>query len=72
MCPSVLSDHSLACRLEQAEGLANAHFVDTRLGSYPSRAQGGSKWQELTQCTTARARHARNLRARPPPDANRF
>lgn len=44
MRPSMISDHSLACRLEQAEGLANASFVDTRARLVPD---SGAQWIEV-------------------------
>jgi hypothetical protein len=44
MSPSVITDHSLACRLEYAEALANARFVDTRANVMPD---SGAKWIEI-------------------------
>jgi GNAT superfamily N-acetyltransferase len=41
---SVISDHSLACRLEQAEAVANARFVDTRARLMPD---SGAEWIEV-------------------------
>jgi GNAT superfamily N-acetyltransferase len=40
----VLADHSLACRLERAEGLANAHYIDVRARLMPG---SGAKWIEV-------------------------
>jgi GNAT superfamily N-acetyltransferase len=44
MRPSFVSDHSLACRLEQAEAVANARFVDTRARLVPD---SGAEWIEV-------------------------
>jgi GNAT superfamily N-acetyltransferase len=44
MSSSVITDHSLACRLELAEALANARFVDTRASIMPD---SGAKWIEV-------------------------
>jgi len=44
MRPSVISDHSSACRLELAEALANARFVDARARLVPD---SGAQWIEV-------------------------
>jgi len=41
MAPEILADRSLSCRLERAEGLANAEFVDARARLMP---ESGAKW----------------------------
>jgi len=41
---SVISDHSLAGRLEQAEAVANARFVETRAQLMPD---SGAEWIEV-------------------------
>ena len=41
---SGISDHSLACRLEQAEAVANARFVETRARLMPD---SGAEWIEV-------------------------
>jgi hypothetical protein len=41
MAPEVLADHSLACRLERAEGLTNADFVEARARLMP---ESGATW----------------------------
>jgi hypothetical protein len=38
------ADHSLACRLERAEGLANAHYIDVRARLMPG---SGARWIEV-------------------------
>lgn len=40
----VLTDHSLACRLERSEAAANAGFVDARARLYPD---SGAQWIEV-------------------------
>lgn len=40
----VISDHALACRLERAESLANARFVEARARVAP---QSGAQWIEV-------------------------
>ena len=40
----VVADHSLACRLERAEGLANARFVEARARLVPD---SGAQWIEV-------------------------
>jgi len=44
MRPEVVSDHSLACRLERAEGFANARFVEARARLVPGT---GAEWIEV-------------------------
>ncbi len=44
MLPNVASDHSLACRLERAEALANARFVEARARLMPD---SGAQWIEV-------------------------
>ena len=39
--PEILADRSLACRLERAEGLTNAEFVEARARLMP---ESGAKW----------------------------
>jgi GNAT superfamily N-acetyltransferase len=41
MAPEILADRSLSCRLERAEGLTNAEFVDARARLMP---ESGAKW----------------------------
>ena len=41
MAPEILADCSLSCRLERAEGLTNAKFVDARARLMP---ESGAKW----------------------------
>jgi GNAT superfamily N-acetyltransferase len=41
---NVFADHSLACRLERAEALANARFVDARARLAP---ESGAQWIEV-------------------------
>jgi hypothetical protein len=44
MAVEVLSDHGLACRLERAEGVTNAHFVEARARLMP---ESGARWIEV-------------------------
>jgi GNAT superfamily N-acetyltransferase len=41
MAPEILADRALACRLERAEGLTNAEFVEARARLKP---ESGAKW----------------------------
>jgi GNAT superfamily N-acetyltransferase len=41
MAPEILADRSLSCRLERAEGLTNAAFVEARARLMP---ESGAKW----------------------------
>ena len=41
MAPEILADHSLSCRLERAEGLTNAEFVEARARLMP---ESGARW----------------------------
>jgi hypothetical protein len=41
MHPQILADRSLSCRLERAEGLTNANFVEARARVMP---ESGAKW----------------------------
>ena len=41
MAPEILADHSLSCRLERAEGLTNAEFVEARARLMP---ESGASW----------------------------
>ena len=41
MGPEIHADRSLSCRLERAEGLTNAEFVEARARLMP---QSGAKW----------------------------
>ena len=45
MHPHLPSDHSLACRLERTEALANARFVEARARLEPG---SGAAWIEVT------------------------
>src|SRR5882672_10301114 len=44
MRPDILADHSLSCRLERAEALANARFVEARSRLTPG---SGALWIEV-------------------------
>lgn len=44
MAKEILSDHGLACRLERAEGVANARFVEARARLMP---ESGARWIEV-------------------------
>src|ERR1700693_5391447 len=41
MAPEILADRSLSCRLERAEGLTNAEFVEARARLMP---ESGARW----------------------------
>jgi hypothetical protein len=41
MAPDILADRALSCRLERAEGLTNAEFVEARARLIP---ESGAKW----------------------------
>ncbi|HEV7513522.1 MAG TPA: hypothetical protein VGO27_17630 [Candidatus Acidoferrum sp.] len=41
MAPEILADRSLSCRLERAEGLTNADFVEARARLTP---ESGARW----------------------------
>jgi GNAT superfamily N-acetyltransferase len=42
--PAILSDHALACRLERAEGISNARFVEARARLDPA---SGAQWIQV-------------------------
>jgi hypothetical protein len=60
MAPEILADRSLSCRLERAEGLTNADFVEARARLTP---ESGARWISVAgahwQCSMVLTRRGR-------------